>query len=77
MINVLIADDHTMFVDGIESILGGEPDFFVVGRSHDGPSVLSFLENHQVDIILLDINLPEMSGIDVCKYIHTHHRYGV
>jgi DNA-binding NarL/FixJ family response regulator len=73
MINVLIADDHTMFVDGIESILGGESDFFVVGRSHDGPSVLSFLENHKVDIILLDINLPEMSGIDVCKYIHTHH----
>lgn len=74
MINVLIADDHTMFVDGIESILGGEPDFFVVGKSHDGPSVLSFLEHHKVDIILLDINLPGLSGIEVCKHINAHHK---
>lgn len=73
MINVLIADDHTMFVDGIESILGGEPDFFVVGRSHDGPAVLRFLEQHKVDIVLLDINLPEMSGIEVCKFIHSNY----
>jgi len=74
MINVLIADDHTMFVDGIESILAGEPEFFVVGKSYDGPSVLKFLENHKVDIILLDINLPGLSGIEVCKHINTYHK---
>ncbi len=73
MINLLIADDHTMFVDGIESILSGESDLFVVGKCHDGTSVIKFLENHKVDIILLDINLPGMSGIEVCKYIHGHY----
>lgn len=44
MINILIADDHTMFVDGIESILDVESDLFVVGRSYDGPSVMDLVK---------------------------------
>jgi len=70
MINILIADDHTMFVDGMESILKTEADLFVCGRSYDGPSVLVFLKTHKVDLVLLDVNLPGMSGIDVCKEIN-------
>ncbi len=70
-INILIADDHTMFVDGMESILGGEKDFKVVGRSYDGPSVLEFLKQNKVDLVLLDVNLPGMNGIEVCKEITT------
>ena len=73
MINILIADDHTMFVDGMESILKAEADFFVTGRSYDGPSVVEFLKNNNVDIVLLDVNLPGMSGIEVCKEITTNH----
>lgn len=69
MINILIADDHTMFVDGMESILKSEADLFVAGRSYDGPSVIEFLKNNKVNIVLLDVNLPGMSGIDVCKEI--------
>ncbi len=71
-INILIADDHTMFVDGMESILSGEADLKVVGRSYDGPSVLKFLEITKIDIVLLDVNLPGMNGIEVCKEITTH-----
>lgn len=67
MINILIADDHTMFVDGIESILKAEADLFVSGRCFDGPSVIEFLKNNPVDLVLLDVNLPHMSGIEVCK----------
>jgi DNA-binding NarL/FixJ family response regulator len=69
MINILIADDHTMFVDGIESILKVESDMLVVGRSYDGPTVIEFVKNNKVDIILLDVNLPGMNGIEVCKEI--------
>jgi DNA-binding NarL/FixJ family response regulator len=73
MINILIADDHTMFVDGIESILKGEPDFAVVGRCYDGPSVIEYVNKQKIDIVLLDVNLPGMSGIEVCKELHQQH----
>ena len=73
MINILIADDHAMFVDGIESILSAEADITVVGRSYDGPSVLKLVKENKVDIVLLDVNLPGMSGIEVCKELHKHH----
>jgi len=55
MIKILIADDHAMFVDGIESILTSEEDLEVVGRCYDGPSVLKFLDKHSADILLLDV----------------------
>ncbi|MBC7884101.1 MAG: response regulator transcription factor [Saprospiraceae bacterium] len=73
MINILIADDHTMFVDGIESILKVEADMLVVGSCYDGPSVIEFVKKNNVDIILLDVNLPGMSGIEVCKELNLHH----
>ncbi|MBK8346710.1 MAG: response regulator transcription factor [Saprospiraceae bacterium] len=69
MINILIADDHTMFVDGMESILKTEVDLFVAGRSYDGPSVIDFLKENKVNLVLLDVNLPGMNGIEVCKEI--------
>ena len=58
MIKVLIADDHTMFVDGIESILKLEEGVNVVGRCYDGASVLTFVQKQPTDIVLLDVNLP-------------------
>jgi len=70
MIKILVADDHAMFVDGIESILRGEKDISVEGRCFDGPSVITFLENNEVDIILLDVNLPGMNGIEVSKIVN-------
>lgn len=73
MIKVLIADDHTMFVDGIESILKLEEGILVVGRCYDGGSVLKYVKDHSVDIVLLDVNLPDMSGIDVCKQLSASH----
>jgi DNA-binding NarL/FixJ family response regulator len=65
--NILIADDHTMFVDGIESILLAEDDMQTIGRCYDGKSVMSMLAEKDVDVLLLDINLPEMNGMEVCK----------
>lgn len=67
MIKILVADDHTMFVDGIESILKAEDDIQVVGRCYDGPSVIEFAKKECPDIVLLDVNLPGMNGMDVCK----------
>ena len=69
MIKILVADDHAMFVDGIESILKNEKDITVIGHCYNGQSVLDFVKKDQPDIILLDINLPDMTGIEVSKKI--------
>lgn len=71
MTKVLIADDHAMFADGIASILKAESDIEVVGQCLDGPSVIEFLKKGKADILLLDVNLPGMSGIEVCKKVVT------
>ncbi len=67
MIKILIADDHTMFVDGIESILRNETDVELVAKCYDGNSVFNLLKENDIDVLLLDVNLPDISGIDVCK----------
>lgn len=69
MTRILIADDHAMFADGISSILNTEKNIEVIGQCLDGPTTLEFLEKNEVDILLLDVNLPGMSGIDVCKEV--------
>lgn len=74
MTKILIADDHAMFADGISSILKNEDDIDVVGQCLDGPSVLEFLKTNPVDVLLLDVNLPGMSGIEVCKAVTTNHK---
>lgn len=70
MIKILIADDHTMFVDGIESILINEKNIKVVEKCFDGKAVFDILGNTEVDVILLDINLPELNGIEVAQKIN-------
>lgn len=64
---ILIADDHSMFADGIASILNEQENLEVIGKCIDGLSVEGFLENNEVDLILLDVNLPGKNGIEVCK----------
>ena len=60
-----------MFVDGIESILSTEESIQVVDKCFDGASVFTMLKNQDIDVILLDINLPDMSGIEVAKKLNS------
>ncbi len=69
MINIMVADDHTMFVDGIDSILNKEDDMQVICKCYTGEEVLKQLKVVQPDIILLDINLPGITGIEVSKTV--------
>ncbi len=70
MIRVLVADDHNMFVEGIESILDGLDHIQVVGSANTGPEVFERLKEIEADVVLLDINLPGMNGIEVCQKLN-------
>ncbi|MBC8417408.1 MAG: response regulator transcription factor [Desulfobacterales bacterium] len=61
---VLLAEDHTMFRQGIKKILEEAEDLKVVGEVSDGLELLEFLKNHPADILILDISMPGMRGIE-------------
>ena len=67
MINILIVDDHEMFVDGLESIFDKEEDINIVAKCLVARDIFKEGLLEKTDIILLDINLPDISGIDICK----------
>ncbi len=71
MIRVFITDDHYMIVEGIRSLLQNEDGIEWTGHAMNAASCLAFLKNHQPDVILMDINLPDKSGIDLCKEVKT------
>lgn len=70
---ILIADDHEMFRDGIISLLQGNPAFEIIGQATDGLEVLDFIKNKKFDLVLLDINMPNMNGIEVCNLLSNKH----
>ena len=69
MIEVLIADDHQLLIDGIKTTLSDEPDLTIVGEAHNGLQVLKFLKSQKADVILMDINMPQMDGLDCTKAV--------
>ncbi|UOX34870.1 response regulator transcription factor [Flavobacterium sediminilitoris] len=66
---IIIADDHTMFLEGIMSLLNNVSEIEIVGKAVNGKEVLLLLEKTKTDIIVLDISMPEMDGIEVTKII--------
>jgi DNA-binding NarL/FixJ family response regulator len=67
--SVFIVDDHYMVIEGIRSLLQNEKGIEWMGHATTAISCLSFLKLQQPDIILMDVNLPDMSGIDLCKSV--------
>jgi DNA-binding NarL/FixJ family response regulator len=68
-IRVFIVDDHYMVIEGIRSILQYEKSIEWTGHAGNATSCLAFLRQQQPDVILMDINLPDVSGIDLCKEV--------
>ena len=68
-IKILIADDHPLIAEGIKNTFDNQPDFLVVGVVNNGKEAIKFIQQKVVDIALLDINMPEMNGIECAKII--------
>ncbi|HTQ57153.1 MAG TPA: response regulator transcription factor [Bryobacteraceae bacterium] len=62
-IRIVVADDHPIFRDGLCRLLALEPDFEVVAQAHDGRQVLDVLQQHEPDILLLDLKMPGLDGL--------------
>jgi DNA-binding NarL/FixJ family response regulator len=68
-IKVFIVDDHYMVIEGIHSLLQKEKDIEWMGHAMNAESCLAFLRNAEPDVIFMDINLPDKSGMDLCKEV--------
>ena len=72
MIRILIADDHPLIREGFKKILRGEPDLTIVHEAQTALEALQFAADEQVDIVLLDIGMPDRSGLEVLREIKMH-----
>ncbi|TBR18174.1 response regulator transcription factor [bacterium] len=70
-INVLIADDQTLFREGIKDLLEAEKEICVIGEAVDGQDVLRMAKKLKPDVILMDIKLPHLDGISATRQIRT------
>ncbi|WP_462247595.1 response regulator transcription factor [Ekhidna sp.] len=68
-VKILIADDHQIVIDGLKLVLSSQENFEVAGEASNGVEVLDFLAKSRVDIVVLDINMPEMDGIKCAKKV--------
>jgi DNA-binding NarL/FixJ family response regulator len=66
-IRIVIADDHQLFRNGLKILLAAFPEFEVIGEASNGEEFLSLIKNLPADVALMDINMPEMDGIETVK----------
>lgn len=69
MTQLIIADDHKMIAEGIASLLHDVPDINIVYTAANGEEVISFLNNNEADLVLMDINMPKMDGLQTTEVI--------
>lgn len=70
-IRVVLADDHVFVRDGIKSLLENEANILVVGEATDGMEALKIVETEQPDLLILDIRMPNLTGIEVVEKLRS------
>lgn len=72
-VSVIIGDDHQVVRAGLKQILSSQNDLHVVAECRTGADVIAALRSGTCNVLLLDLSLPDMSGLDVLKYVRSHH----
>lgn len=75
MVHILIVEDQAIVRNGLKMIVQQEPDFEIVAEASNGVEALAALENHHIDIVLMDVRMPEMNGIEATKRIRNRFPY--
>jgi len=73
MINILIADDHQMFIDGLKALLRREKNIYIAGEVSNGLDALEFIKRQQPDLLITDISMPGMSGVELTRQVKQHY----
>lgn len=68
-VSILIADDHQMFIDGLKALLKREKNIQVIGEVSNGDEALEFIRKQQPDLLITDISMPGMSGVELTRKV--------
>lgn len=69
MINILLVDDHQIVIDGLRGLLEDDADIGALHEAQNGAETIRIASEEEIDLILLDIDLPDISGFDICKQL--------
>ena len=69
MISVYLVDDHAVVIEGIYSLLSKEKGIHIAGYAANAGNCIEYFTTHTADVILMDISLPDMNGVDLCRLI--------
>ena len=72
-VNILLVDDHELFMDGLQSIFDKELNFQVVGKMVNGLQAIQHIEKQQPDVVITDIRMPILDGISLVKQLSESH----
>jgi DNA-binding NarL/FixJ family response regulator len=72
MTTIVLADDHPMVLHGLRTVLEAEPDFTIIGEATEGHAVLDMVRQLQPDILILDVLMPGLNGMELTQQLTSH-----
>lgn len=69
-IEIFIVDDHSLIIEGLQFYFQKNKSYKVVGYANDAASCVRYFKERNADVAIIDINLPDMSGLELCKELH-------
>ena len=74
MIKIVLADDHTVVREGFRMVLETQPEFQVIGEARDGLEAIRLVETLKPDVLVVDLMMPGINGLEVVRQVHNHTR---